>query len=283
MTACTSDRDAEFDWQGHRGARGLLPENTIPAFKKAMELGVNTLELDVVVTADSQIIISHEPWLSHHICRMPDGSDITEDTARSLNIYQMTAAEVQRYDCGTLPQARFPDQKQMPASKPLLSEMVEAVEILADQQGCAAPRYNIEIKSLPEGYDIYVPRPQVFVRLLLNELSKLGIAARTSVQSFDVNVLNELHRQAPDQTSVYLVESTDDIPASLALLEFTPDIYSPYYVGLTREKVADLQARGMRVIPWTVNEVTEMQEMRDIGVDGLITDYPNRIADVEGR
>jgi glycerophosphoryl diester phosphodiesterase len=132
-----------FDWQGHRGARGLMPENSVPAFLKALEFPVSTLELDVAISQDSQVVVSHEPWFSHHICSLPEGGAVTEEQEARLLLFQMPYSEIQRYDCGIRGNERFREQQAMPVVKPLLSDVVLAVEAYCRKSGRALPRYNI--------------------------------------------------------------------------------------------------------------------------------------------
>lgn len=267
-----------FDWQGHRGARGLLPENTVPAFLLALEYPqLTTLELDIAVTKDSQLIVSHEPWMSHHICSFPDGRAVTEADETELSIFQMTAEEVLQYDCGSRGNDRFPEQKSMKVHKPLLAEVVRAAEQRAKDRERALPKYNIEIKSRPEWDGLKSPDPATFARLLLQEVDDLGISDRTCIQSFDTRALEAVHRQDPDMMTAYLVESLDSLEQNLARLSYTPTIYSPYYMLVTGNMVREIHERGMQIIPWTVNETENMTALRDLGVDGIITDYPDRI------
>ena len=275
-----ADQNA-FDWQGHRGARGLMPENTIPAFLKALEYPVKTLELDICVSKDSQIIISHEPWFSHHICSQPDGSPVNEETGKSLLIYNMTYEEVKQYDCGLRGNERFPRQQKMKAYKPSLPDMVRAVEAYCEEKEREKPWYDIELKSNPLGYDTIVPNPQRFVGITLKELKALGILDRCNLQSFDVNVLKEINVQAPGLSTSFLVENEDGFEKNMALLDYTPAIYSPYFLFVDSVLVRQVHAKNMKLIPWTVNDVENMKALIALGVDGIITDYPDLIAEAE--
>lgn len=277
MTELSADFVA-FDWQGHRGARGLLPENTIPAFLKALDFpAIKTLELDVVVTKDSQIVISHEPWMSSGICSHPDGTPVTEEEEEQLLIYQMTYEEVKSYDCGSRGNDRFPDQQAMKTYKPLLTEMVEAVEAKVKEENLTPPQYNIEIK-IEEGYDdVKTPNPKNFAYLVLKEINRLGIAERVCVQSFDVRPLQILHQFAPEITTALLIANEDGVESNLQKLGYVPEVYSPYYKLITANTVQVVHDKGMRLIPWTVNEASTMDSLISLGVDGIITDYPNRI------
>jgi glycerophosphoryl diester phosphodiesterase len=269
-----------FDWQGHRGSRGLLPENSIPAFLKALEYPVRTLEMDVVVSKDNKIIVSHDPFFNHNICKKPDGTPVTEKEEKDIAIYNLTYEEIKYYDCGSRGNERFPEQKPTVVNKPSLQAVVESVNIYCQHNKRATPFYDIEIKSRPSWYDTLVPPPAEFVALLLEELEQWGIKEQTCIQSFDINVMKELNKQAPKVTKSFLVENLDGFDKNMALLDFTPDIYSPYYKHIDEALIQKVHARGMRLIPWTVNEVEEMEKLIELGVDGIITDYPNRIEEV---
>lgn len=280
-TSNFSKESSTFDWQGHRGARGLLPENTIPAFLKALEYPVTTLELDVVITKDKQIILSHEPWLSAEICNKADGTAISKEESAQLNMYEMTYTEIQTYDCGSRGNVRFPEQKGMPTTKQTLAEVVQAIEKYVKQNKLQRPSYNIEIKSKPKWDAIYTPVPAEFAALVLAEVKQLGIEKRMTIQSFDVRALQATRKQKPKMPLVLLIENQNGIAANLEALGFVPNVYSPVHFLLTKEKVNLLQEKGMKVIPWTVNEVARMQELIEMGVDGIITDYPDKIEEVK--
>lgn len=270
-----------FDWQGHRGARGLLPENTIPAFLKALEYPIKTLELDVVITKDRQVLVSHEPWLSHTICSNPDGTPITESQEKSLNILQLTHAQIQQYDCGSRGNARFPQQQPMKTDKPLLREVFTAVEAWCKEKNRVLPFYNIEIKSQADWDNIYTPPVEIFAKLLLDEIKTANIQKRVCIQSFDVRALRAVRQMNPTITTAFLVENEEGFNSNLQKLDFVPSIYSPYYELVDSELVKMVHAKKMRLIPWTVNDTTSMQKLIQLGVDGIITDYPNIILQME--
>jgi glycerophosphoryl diester phosphodiesterase len=265
----------DFDFEGHRGARGLLPENTIPSFLKALEFGVTTLEMDVVITKDHQVVLSHEPYLSSEICSKPDGTPISPSEEKSFNIYQMTFAELSRYDCGKRGHARFPQQQPQPAIKPLLRDVIASVENACKEKGLQPVFYNIETKSTPEGDDVFHPRPAEFARLVYEEVKRNGVLDRTFFQSFDERTLESLYAIDRDLYFCLLVENRNGLEHNLNRLSFTPQIYSPHYRLVTPELVADVKQRGIKLIVWTVNTLEEMKRLKAMGVDGIITDYPN--------
>jgi glycerophosphoryl diester phosphodiesterase len=269
---------SDFDWQGHRGARGLMPENTIPAFLEALKYPIKTLELDVVISADSQVVISHEPWFSAEICSRADGEAFPEEKAEP-RIFQMTLAEIATYDCGTKPHPRFPEQKKMKVSKPSLREMVSAVERYCEVNQREKPLYNIELKARPEWDDELTPPPARFSRLVLDELAELQITERTTIQCFDVRILKEMHLRNPELSLALLVDESEDGIEKMEGLGFIPQIYSPFFLTLNKKKVKSLHEKGVKVIPWTVNDIETMKALIALGVDGIITDYPNLIVE----
>lgn len=268
-----------LDIHGHRGARGLLPENTIPGFVLALREGADVLEMDLCISVDGQVIVSHEPWMSHNICRKPDGSDILETEEQSFNLHAMTAGQIAEFDCGMRPHPDFPEQRHLPAHKPTLNEVVHVVETVPLLDG-ASVRYNLELKHRAEWEPALCPEANAFVRMVLEEVNRLGIAERTILQSFSAPILEAIHVQAPDMATAWLVNTAGTADEQLAKLSFQPEVYSPKWTLLDAETVHDLQSRGLQVIPWTVNEGADLFAMMQMGVDGIITDHPDRLYDM---
>ncbi len=283
MDACTPikqnkmNRNYSFDWQGHRGARGLVPENSIPAMYKAIDLGATTLEMDVVITKDKQVILSHEPFFSHEITTNPNGTAVTIQEEKKLNIFQMSYAATQRYDVGLRGNARFPQQHKMAVKKPLLLQVIDSADAYAIQQKKALPYYNIETKSHPSTDGVFHPDPKSFVDLLVAVIQNKKITDRVTIQSFDIRTLQYLHQQYPDIPTVLLIESEDKrtLQDHLAALGYTPYAYSPHYSLVNAVMVAECKKLNMQLIPWTVNNLKEMKRLRELGVNGIISDYPN--------
>lgn len=270
----------KFDLQGHRGARGLKPENTIPSFIEALNQGVTTLEMDVVITKDKQVVVSHEPWMAADICLQPDGSEISPKEEKRFNIYEMIYEEVRRFDCGSKGNARFPEQQKMTIHKPLLRDVIVAVEDHIKSYTQYEVDYNIEIKSHPAGDNRFHPQPKEFSDLVYTIISEHLPLERVIIQSFDVRVLQYWHKTWPQVRLAFLVENQKTPEQNLQELGFTPSVYSPHFRLLSPEIIQQLKSAGMRVIPWTVNERADMQRLRTWGVDGLITDYPDRAAEL---
>ncbi len=266
-----------FDKEGHRGCRGLLPENTVPAMLKAIDLGVTTLEMDIVFTKDGKAILSHEPFFNHEIATKPDGTYIDEKEEKDFNIYKMTYAEVSRYDVGLKPHPRFVQQKKMKAVKPLLSSLIDSVEAYAKISKRPLPYYNIETKTKPETDNIYHPAPAAFVDMLMKIINEKGIAERVIIQSFDFRTLQYLHKKYPQMKTALLIEADDknSFRKQLKDLGFTPTIYSPDFALVTTDLIKNCHDRNMKIIPWTVDDKNKIEELKKMGVDGIITDYPN--------
>jgi glycerophosphoryl diester phosphodiesterase len=266
-----------FDKEGHRGCRGLMPENTIPAMIKALDLGVNTLEMDAVISGDKKVVVSHDPYFNHEITTKPDGSYVTEQEERSLNIYRMSYEEIKRYDVGLKPHPRFPNQQKMKAVKPLLEELIDSAEAYSREHHLPPVLYNIETKSKPATDNEYHPAPEEFVELLMNVILSRKIESRVVIQSFDPRTLQVIHRKYPFMKTSLLIEDYDkrSLQEQLNELGFTPDIYSPEYSHISDQLIKDCHSLHMKVLPWTVNDKATIQKLKSMGVDGVITDYPN--------
>lgn len=266
-----------FDIQGHRGARGLFPENTIPAFVAALDLGVPTLEMDVLVSKDHRVVVSHDPWMARAICLRPDGRRIPFVRERRFRLYEMTYDEIAAFDCGSLRHPRFRLQQNMPAAKPLLADVIDEAEAHARASGRALPFYSIETKSRVEWEGIYHPDPDTFARLLLDVLEERSVTKRSIVQSFDVRTLRAARRMNEDVRLALLADrqTSPHVDANVDALGFDPDIYSPHHESVDERMVDAVHRRGLAVIPWTVNDKDWMLELAELDVDGLITDYPD--------
>lgn len=288
MTCISPDRDTKtatkpevavrkIEKHGHRGARGLLPENTIPAMIKAMELGVDALEFDVVISGDRQVVVSHEAFMSHETCLDPKGNSIPEADEKNHNIYQMDYATVKSYDCGMQPHPNFPDQQKVAAHKPRLADLIDQLDHWALEHDVRPPFFSIEVKSSTEAVGISQPPAAEFSRLVIEVLRDKGVIGRSNIQSFDINVLEACKEQAPELALVYLIRSDPDFRANMEKISFVPNTYGPDFKLVNAELIAYAKEVGMKVIPWTVNEESDIKRLVDLGVDGLVSDYPDRL------
>ncbi|EDP97855.1 glycerophosphodiester phosphodiesterase family protein [Kordia algicida OT-1] len=257
--------------QGHRGCRGLFPENSMMGFEKAIELNVNALELDVVVSKDHQVVVSHEPFMNHEIALDLQGSPISEADEKKYNLYQMSYDSIRQYDCGSKKHPRFPNQKKIKVVKPLLTDVIQ----MSEQKTNSTINYNIEIKRKPSYDDVFAPKVAVFVRLVLEVIHKYDLGNRVNLQAFDLETLEEIKKQAPNMKLALLVDENESIDKKLKQLSFTPEIISPYYKLLTRKNVRDYQKNNFQVIPWTVNKEADILQLINWNVDAIITDYPD--------
>lgn len=277
VSLCVNAQSARsFSIEGHRGARGNLPENTIPSFEKAIELGADTVELDVVISSDKKVVVSHESWFSHVISLDPKGQPIAKEQEREHNIFLMPYSRVKLYDVGSLGNPGFPEQKPLKTYKPLLSEVFKALDEFTKGRKLPPVRYNIEIKSAPEWDDKFHPVPLEFASLVLKEIKRAKMSGRVKVQSFDVRPLQELRKLDPSIPIALLVGNRDGIEKSIERLGFRPVAYSPHFSLLDEATVRYCRENGIKLIPWTVNTIADLEKVARFDIDGVITDYPDR-------
>ncbi len=290
-----------FDLQGHRGARGLAPENTLASFTKALEIGVTTLETDMAVTRDYIVVLSHDPRLNPDITRGPDGRWLESEGPA---FYHLSYADLQRYDVGRIDPAsryasQFPDQVPVDDARiPTLRQLFDLGEASGKR-----PRYNIETKLSPLSPDV-TPAPDTFARVVVDAVRAANVTDRVTVQSFDWRTLLAVRRLAPQIATVCLTMDTPTWsnlrgPAGksspwLAGLDAgsttvtAPELaktagcttWSPHWRNVDAAKVVLSRSLGLKVVPWTVNETADIAAVIDLGVDGLITDYPDRAREV---
>jgi glycerophosphoryl diester phosphodiesterase len=285
-----------FDLQGHRGARGLAPENTLPAFERALELGVDTLELDVGLTADGVVVVAHDPYLNPLITRDASGQWLSG--ARGPLLKSLTLAQLQAYDVGRIqpdsPYARTFDKQQARDGTrvPTLAQVFELVKARR-----ANVRFNIETKLNPNQPGDTVA-PEVMTQALLKVIRDAGMQSRVAIQSFDWRSLQLVQKLEPAIPTVYLTVQTannDNVrdgawTAGFAIADHGSvprlvkaaggSVWSPNGGALTEALTKEAQSLGLRVIPWTVNNPADMERFLGWGVDGIITDYPDRLREV---
>lgn len=285
-----------FDLQGHRGTRGLAPENTLPAFAAALGLGVSTLELDTAITRDGIVVISHEPWPHPDTARGPDGQWLTQ---HGPAIHTLSYAELQQFDVGRLNPGRpygkrYPEQKPVDGTRiPRLTDLFALVR----KSGHSTVRFNIETKIDPRTPQNTLP-PELFARALIRVIREAGMEKRASIQSFDWRTLKVVQQEAPGIPTVYLSAQQpwlDNIGAgNPAGSEWTAGvqyaqqgsvakmvkaaggtIWSPFYNDVDAAKIAEAHALGLQVIVWTVNSQKDIARLMDAGADGIISDRPD--------
>lgn len=267
-----------FDLQGHRGCRGLMPENSIPGFLKAVALGVTTLEMDVAISADGKVVVTHDLFISPEICVNEIGLDIKKD--KKILIYDLDYEDIKAFDCGIKGNDRFPEQQKVSVYKPLLQEVIDTVEQFVNIRHLSPVQYNIELKSIPGKDDISQPSPGVFTDLVYEVMKDRLPATRVIIQSFDSRILVFWKSKFPTYRLSFLTSSSQAPARQLQILGFAPDIYSPNYRTISAADVKALHDDNIAVIPWTVNDIKSMKKMINYGVDGLITDYPSRYLEI---
>ena len=300
MTAAASQA---LDIQGHRGARGLAPENTLPAFAKALALGVSTLELDCAITRDGVVVVSHDPAFNPDITRGPDGKWLqqTGPTIRSLTFQELQRYDVGRINPGSAYAKRWPEQRSVDGTRiPRLADLFALVR----KSGNETVRFNIETKISPLAPD-ETTTPEDFARKLISAVRTAGMAERTAIQSFDWRSLAVVQKEAPEISTVYLT-SVSGFMDNIQVMGDSPwtaghrvrdhggsiprtiraaggAVWSPYQGDLTREAVREAQALGLKVVVWTVNDPAGMRRMIEWGVDGIISDRPDLLRAVAGE
>ncbi|GAB3658076.1 glycerophosphodiester phosphodiesterase [Ramlibacter alkalitolerans] len=289
-----------FDLQGHRGARGLRPENTLPAFEHALSIGVDTLELDVGVTADDVVVISHDPFLNPLIARDASGQWLPGPRGpllRELTLAQVQSFDVGRIQPGTAYAKTFETQQAVDGTRvPTLAHLFDAVKA----RHADAVRFNIETKTDPTQPGETVS-PEAMTRRLLQVVNDAGMASRVSIQSFDWRTLQIVQQLAPAIPTVYLTVQSpgndntrdgtwtagmrfaDHGSAPKMVQAAGGKVWSPNQGALTEALVRQAQALGLKVIPWTVNDPAVIDRLIGWGVDGVISDYPDRVREVMAR
>lgn len=265
----------KFDKQAHRGGRGLLPENTIISEKNAIDYD-NTMEMDLQMTKDKNIVVSHDAFLNHLFVLTPEGEEMTKEDGKSRLIYDMPYDSLVKYDVGSKPHPDFKRQKNVPAVRPLFDVLIDSVEDYAKRKGKIAS-YNIELKTSKKADGKHYPSLEEYVDSVMDIIERKGIGSRIMIQSFDERALNIVHDKWPDIEISYLVwgDEKDDPQGFIDQLGFKPDVFSPNFKTCTRVRIENFHRKNVKVIPWTPNTVEDMQILKDMGVDGEITDYPN--------
>ncbi|MDR0509830.1 MAG: glycerophosphodiester phosphodiesterase [Rikenellaceae bacterium] len=276
LSAGCGAQERALDTQAHRGGRGLMPENTIAAMLDAIDRGVTTLEMDLQISRDRRVVVSHDPWFNHKIATTPDGRTLSSSEGRRMLLFGMDYDSIRLYDVGLKPHPDFPRQKKMAAVKPLLADLLRETERYAASKG-RTMRYNIEIKSREGGDGRLHPPVGEFVDLAMAVVDAAGIADRTYIQSFDMRSLQYLHSRYPAVAASLLTEADEKrAPDELwQVLGFVPAALSPEYTTVTEQMIALCHKAGVAVVPWTVNDRAEIVRLTRMGVDAIISDYPD--------
>ncbi|WP_214072303.1 glycerophosphodiester phosphodiesterase family protein [Mucilaginibacter sp. dw_454] len=270
-----------FDTEAHRGGRGLMPENTTQSMMNGVRIGARTMELDTYITADGKVVVSHDPDMNSLFMLKPDGSEISKDEQKQYMLLKMNYADIRQFIEGVKDYPAFPEQQKVKTYKPLLSELIDSVENYTKTHHLKPVYYNIETKSNFGKDGIENPIPTVFVQTLMAVINQKHITDRVIIQSFDPRTLQVLHQTMPNVKTAFLI-SKGDYEGSIKILGFTPTILSPEEKIVTPDMVASAHQNHTQVIPWTVNDEARMKVLADMEVDGLISDYPDRLVKVFG-
>lgn len=288
-----------FDLQAHRGGRGLRPENTLAAFRNALEMGVTTLEMDIAITADGVPVVSHEPALHPALTRDPSGKWIQSPgpLIRTLTLAQLKAYDIGRVDPASPYARQFPQQ--VPQDGQRFPTLAEVFQLVRDY-GADEVRFDMETKVFPNRPEATLG-PDAFVQTLLPVIRAAGMGQRVMVQSFDWRTLQRIHQLEPGMDTVYLTIETrnnnnvrdpnwtagmlwrDHASTAHMVTASGGTIWSPEYRNLDQAAVKAAQQLGLKVIPWTVNEAADMDRLIAWGVDGIISDYPDRLREAMHR
>lgn len=262
----------EFFLQGHRGCRGHYPENSFEAFKHALSLGVDAIELDVVISADGAVIISHEPYMAADLCLDPEGKTISREKEKEFNLYKMTTPEIAKWSYGTLEYSKFPDQKKVKSSKLSLEEMIAALDKLNPDYH---PQLTIEIKSHPDGDKRFHPEPKPYAERVLHIIEKLPDHWPVALQSFDIRIIRALDSlQSPFPLIVLNDQRKVEIEDVCEELKFVPEGWGSHHELITEDVVESCISLGVELSAWTVNDRAEAERLFNLGVRNFITDYP---------
>jgi len=297
--AVVSTAAPAFDLQGHRGARGLEPENTLAAFRRALEIGVDTLEMDAAITADGIVVVSHDPALMPAITRDAQGRWLSGvgPLIRALTLAQLQTYDVGRTDPSSAYGRSLPEQQARDGERrPTLA----AVFALVKEVGADSVRFDIETKVFPNRPDDTLA-PEPFVRALLAAIRQAGMTRRVMIQSFDWRTLRLVHELEPTMETVYLTtrgRGFDNLDGGAwtdgrLLRDFASvghmvkaaggTTWAPNYNNLTLDALKSAQQLGLKVIPWTANDPGDIDRLIGWGVDGIISDYPNRVRDAMAK
>ncbi|MBQ8422026.1 MAG: calcineurin-like phosphoesterase C-terminal domain-containing protein [Bacteroidales bacterium] len=275
------DMSDYVDVQAHRGGAGLMPENTIEAMKNALDMGVNTLELDLQVSADGKVVVSHDPYFHSRYAIRPDGSYVRKGDPKEY-IYTMPYDSVARYDVGSRPSEVWPEKACIPTVKPLAEDLINFVESYTKEKGYSPVRYNIEIKCKEaDGEGKNWPTYDAFVDACAKFLISKHLDERLVVQCFDARALNFMHEKYPELNLSYLVGAKDkDFDTYMAKLKFTPQWLSPHHTNTDAELVRRCHEAGMKIVPWTADNTEDIARLLSLDIDAIISNYPDRVMEL---
>ncbi len=268
----------KIEIHGHRGCRGYFPENTLSSFIHAVNLNLDAIELDVVISKDLQVVVSHEPFMHRKKCLWPNLIPISKEQEQLLYLFQLNYEEIKKFDCGLLAHANYPLVKLGPAYKPLLTAVITAVEKECREKKRTPIKYNIELKSEPHLIGYAQPGYEQYINLVLDTVKKFNIENRLIIQSFDKEILRTIRKLDTKIVLSLLIEDSVDPLQHIEQLGFIPDILASDYIYLNAENIKRLQKQNVKVFAFTVNQISAIENQINMGVDAIISDYPDIIA-----
>lgn len=259
---------------GHRGSRGLKPENSLSAFAEALELGAGGLEMDLFITKDRQVVVTHDAHISHKLCVRPEGTPLQEQESEQLKIYRLNLEEIKPYDCGSKPNPLFPEQQNTETHIPLLGDVLEAACFHARAEEPLL--FLLEIKSDPATDHVNHPEPPAFLKSVLDVVAEKNMQQQVVIISFDKRCLQEARKQNREIRIGLSLESAEQLQEELNDLGFMPHVLCPQFEQLNPDLLNFARQHHISLIPWTVNEEADLQKIIELEPEGIITDYPDR-------
>ena len=253
-----------------------MPENTILAMLDAMKYGnITTLEMDTHITKDNQVVVTHDDYLSPGFMLTPEGKEIPPADAKKYAVYQMNYELLKRFDIGTKVNSGFTQQKKIKTYIPLLGDLIDSVQKDIKLKNRKQLFYNIETKCGPKGDGVVNPSPEVFVKLLMDVIEQKKITPYVVIQSFDKRTIQIINEKYPKIKTSFLISNKKSYEDNIADLGYKPFIYSPEWKLVDADLIKKAHADGVKVIPWTANTKADIDHLRALNVDGIISDYPN--------
>lgn len=271
LSAQTGD---SFEYIAHRGVRGIFPENSIPGFQLALSKGADMLEMDVLVTRDNQVLLSHDPVISEELCSHSGNAETSEE---ERIIYGMTYEEIQAYTCGENGHPKFPEQEKAQVAIPLLGAVIDSCMAYAQANGLPTPAFDVELKFSQKMEGLYYPEKAAYVSLVLDVLNKRDVLDRCVLTSFDEGILQTIHQQSPQTKVGLIMANLKGVKGNLKRLGFVPDYLVAYHKLISRRMVREAREKGIEVVAWTVNSRKQIDQLRKKGVTSIISDYPGLV------
>lgn len=265
-----------FSNEAHRGGRGLMPENTIIAMLDAMKYErITTLEMDLHITKDGQVVVTHDDYLAPGFMLTPEGKEIPPGNAKKYPVYQMNYDLLKTFDIGTKVNSGFTQQKKIKTYIPLLADLIDSVQKEIKVKNKKQLFYNIETKCGPAGDGVVNPVPEVFVKLLMEVIAQKKITPFVVIQSFDKRTIQIINQKYPKVKTSFLISNKKSYEENIADLGYKPFIYSPEWKLVNEDLIKKAHADGVKVICWSPNTKADIEYLRALKVDGIISDYPN--------